>query len=99
MALINRFILLILCSLLLSVNSTATSSNLTATELSAIYTAFDTTYATYASQAAINYTMAELMIQYIEYAVRGALLAIDGNQWDVFTVTGSPAVGDIACAG
>ena len=99
MALVNRFILLILCSLLLSVNSTATSSNLTATELSAIYTAFDTTYATYASQAAVNYTMAQLMIQYIQYAVRAALVAIDGNEWDVFTVTGSPATGNIACAG
>ena len=40
-----------------------------------------------------------LMIQYIEYAIRDALQAIDGNWWDAFTVTGSPAVGDIACAG
>ena len=99
MALVNRFLFMILCSLLLTVNSTATSSNLTATELSAIYHAFDTTYANYSSQAATNYTMAELMIQYIEYAIKDALQAIDGNYWDVFTVTGSPAAGDIACAG
>jgi len=100
MTLVNRFIFLILCSLLLSVNSTTTmSSNLTATELTAIYTAFDTTYATYGTQAATNYTTLQLMLQYIEYAVRSALQAIDGNEWDVFTVTGSTATGDIACAG
>jgi len=100
MVLVNRFILLILCSLLLSVNSTTTmSSNLTATELTAIYTAFDTTYATYVNQTITNSTMVALMIQYIQYAVRAALVAIDGNEWDVFTVTGSPAAGDIACAG
>ena len=39
------------------------------------------------------------MIQYIESGISAALRAIDGNQWDVFTVTGSPATGDIACAG
>ena len=99
MALVNRFIFLILCSLLLSVNSTTTSSNLTATEISAIYTAFDTTYAANLNQMIANSSMLGLTIQYIEYAIRAALVAIDGNEWDVFSVTGSPAAGDIACAG
>ena len=91
MALFNHFLLLTLCSLLLSVNSTTTSSNLTATEISAIFAAIDSNYAVSGDHA--------LMIQYMEYAVRGALQAIDGNEWDMFTVTGSPAAGDIACAG
>jgi len=99
MALVNRFLFLILFSLLLSVDCTTTYSNLTATEISTIYTAFDTTYAIYVNQTITNSTMVALMIQYIQYAVRAALVAIDGNEWDVFTVTGSPATGDIACAG
>ena len=99
MALVNRFLFLILFSLLLSVDCTTTYSNLTATEISTIYTAFDTTYAIYVNQTITNSTMVALMIQYIQYAVRAALVAIDGNEWDVFTVTGSPAAGDIACAG
>ena len=74
MALVNRFLLLILCSLLLSVNSTATYSNLTATELSTIYTVVDTKYA-----ANGNQTITSSMLALMEYAVRAALIAIDGN--------------------
>ena len=99
MALVNRFIFLILCFLLLNVNSTTTYSNLTTAEMSAIYTAFDTTYAAYVNQTITNSTMIAVVIQYIEFAMSAALQAIDGNVWDVFTVTGSPATGDIACAG
>lgn len=95
MGIINRFLLLTALSLLISINCTYTSSNLSTIEISAIYSAFDTTYL---AQLQANNTIA-LAIQFIEYAIRGALQALDGNQWDVFTVTGSPAVGDIACAG